>query len=72
MTAVLLVLGDSDDLWPLDLAPRVTERMCTAGTPLATSIVLGADHLSVNSEARGDIATFLAARLAGVPFESEC
>jgi hypothetical protein len=46
--------------------------MCATGTPLATTILLGEDHQSVNGAARGDINAFLTDRVARVPFDSEC
>jgi len=69
---VLLVLGDEDALWPLDLLPTIIGRMCDAGTPVGTSIHLGEDHGSVGGAARGEIHTFLAERLEGLPFETDC
>ncbi|MEE8498085.1 MAG: lipase family protein [Acidimicrobiia bacterium] len=69
---VLLVLGDEDELWPVDLLPTIVDRMCDAGTPVATSIHLGEDHGSVGGAARGEIHTFLADRLGGLPFEPDC
>lgn len=69
---VLLVLGDEDELWPIDLLPVIIGRMCDAGTPVVTSIHLGEDHGSVGGAARGEIHSFLADRLGGLPFETEC
>ncbi len=69
---VLLVLGDQDELWPIDLLSIVVERMCAVDTPVATSIHLGQDHSSVTGAARGETHTFLADRVARLPFESEC
>ena len=69
---VLLVLGDEDDLWPIDLLPRIVDRMCRAGTPVLTSIHLGEDHGSVGGAARGEIHTFLADRLEDLPFGTDC
>jgi acetyl esterase/lipase len=68
----LLVLGDQDELWPVDEAPVVLERMCAAGTPLTTAILIGEDHGSVNAAARGVVNSFLDERRAGVAFVSEC
>lgn len=69
---VLLVLGDEDELWPVYLLPTIIDRMCDAGTPVATSIHLGEDHGSIGGAARGEIHAFLAERLEGLPFETDC
>lgn len=69
---VLLVVGTEDRLWDIGLLDVITERMCGIGTPVATSIHLGEDHLSVNGAARGAIVSFLEDRRSGEAFESEC
>jgi len=71
-TPVLLVLGNEDELWSVDLLPRTIGLMCDAGTPVATSIYVGENHGSVGAAARGQIHAFLADRLAGVPIETDC
>lgn len=69
---VLLVLGDQDELWPVDLLPRIVGSMCDAGTPVSTSIYLGETHTTVNGAARGEVHTFLADRLARRDFVGDC
>ena len=69
---VLLVVGTEDRLWDIDLLDVIVERMCGIGTPVATSIHLGEDHLSVNAAARGTIVSFLEDRRRGEAFTSEC
>jgi dienelactone hydrolase len=69
---VLLVLGSEDDLWDLELTDVILERMCAVGSPVATSIYVGADHGSVNTAAAGEILAFLTDRLAGEPFVGDC
>lgn len=69
---VLLVLGDEDRLWDIELLDVILDRMCGIGTPVATSIHLGEDHQSVNGAARGTIFGFIQARLEGGDFESDC
>lgn len=69
---VLLVLGDQDRLWDIDMLDVILDRMCGVGTPVATSIHLGEDHLSVSGAARGAIFSFIEARLRSDPFASDC
>ena len=69
---VLLVLGDQDRLWDIDLLDVIQDRMCGASTPVAVSIHIGEDHLSVSGAARGTIFSFIQDRLDGEPFEPDC
>lgn len=69
---VLLVLGDEDELWPIDLLPLILDRMCIAETPVASSIFLGEGHQSVNGAARGTIHSFLVERIEQQEFVSDC
>jgi pimeloyl-ACP methyl ester carboxylesterase len=69
---VLLVLGDEDDLWDLSLLPSILDRMCAAGTPVASSIHIGEGHQSVNGAARGTIHSFLVERAGKQEFVSDC
>ncbi len=65
-TALLLIASRSDGETAatappaVELLPIVVDRICTAGTPLTTSIHLGEDHGSIDGAARAETHAFLA------------
>jgi len=69
---LLVAQGDADTIIPLDTTRAYVSRLCEAGSTIQFNVYAGADHLSVASASRPDVAAWFADRLAGKPALSNC
>jgi pimeloyl-ACP methyl ester carboxylesterase len=64
--------GEADELIPVEVSARMTERYCARGATVQRTTYPGASHVTVLVDAQRDIDGWLTARLAGEPAPSSC